>query len=262
MTATITSVKDPHIAQVRALCSRAAREAQRRCVIEGALLIEQAMTAGVPLEFVLTEPDAPLAALTTAAGVPAIGATPSVLRQALRSQRPITAIAIAPLPAESDPDRRYGQLALVLDGIADPGNLGTVIRTACGLGAPDIVCTDRETDLSSRRVLDASRCAVLRVAVHRYPNPREALKALRGNGFEVVVSSPRGSALRSFVPRRGGGLALVLGNETVGVSDEVLAAADAVLAIPMAGDTESLNVGVAAGIAIYALRQKLADQAT
>lgn len=253
----ISSPKDDHIALIRTLATRANRMELGRAVIEGESLIEQALTAGVRLEFILTEPGSALAEQAARTDVPTLTATPALLRQALRTQRPVGAIAVVMLPPENDPTREYGDFALLLDRVADPGNLGTIIRTACGLGATDIVCTDPDTDLSSRRVLDTSRCAVLSATVRRFDTPLDAVKSLRTKGFEVITTSPHGQELQSLVPLSGAPVALVIGNETEGSSEDVLAAADHVVRIPMAGGIESLNVGVAAGLSIYELRLRM-----
>lgn len=255
MAATITSIKDERVVRVRALASRADRERERRCVIEGAPLIEQVLDAGSRIEFLLTAPGALPAARHD---VPRWTATPAVLRQALRTQRPVDAIAVAELPPADDPDRDYGDLAVVLDGVVDPGNLGTIVRTACAFGATDVVCTDPATDLSSRRVLDSSRGAVLRAAVRRFGTPLAAMRNLRGHGFEIVGGSPRGAVPELLAPLSGGPVALVVGNETVGVRPDVLAACDHVVRIPMAGGVESLNVGVATGVSLAELRLRQA----
>jgi TrmH family RNA methyltransferase len=117
-----------------------------------------------------------------------------------------------------------------------------------------VVCTDADTDLTGRRVLDASRAAVLRARIHRYASPVEAVESLRCLGFEVVATSSYAEVEQSATPLRGGRVALVVGNETEGVSAAALAVADHVVRIPMSGGVESLNVGVATGISLYELR--------
>lgn len=263
MASTITSIKHEHVARVRELGARSARQERGRCVIAGAALIQQAIETGLRPEFLLTDvargsesPAAAAAQLGREAGVAVWQASGSVLRHALRSTKPVDAVAVAPLPAENDPGVEPGDFVLVLDGVNDPGNLGTIARTARALGVSDLVCTDSSTDLTSRKVLDASRCAVLRCAVRRYDTPTEAVRALRVAGFEIVATSPRATEPQTRVRLGGGPLALVLGGETAGVAAGVFAESDHVVGIPMAGDVESLNVAVAAGLSIEALRRQ------
>jgi TrmH family RNA methyltransferase len=250
----ITSLKDDRLALVRALDGRAGRAAAGACVLEGAALIEQALAAGATLRFAVRADEAAnlIGGSLAAQGVPVLTARGSLLRQAVRLARPVEWVAVADLAAEAGDE--YGDLAVVLAGVRDPGNLGTIVRTAVALGAADVVCTDVETDLTGRRVLDASRAAVLRAAIHRYPTPLAAVMALRGTGFEVVATSSHAAVVQADTPLRGRRVALVVGNETDGIEPDVLAAADHVVRIPMSGGVESLNVGVATGISLYELR--------
>jgi TrmH family RNA methyltransferase len=253
--AVISSLKDDHLQQVRALASRTGRAEAGGCLLEGAALITQAVEAGATLRFVLAAEDAsdPVTSLLAEARVPVLVAKESVLRQAVRLNRSVSWLAVAELRA-TDGDQPYGDFAVVLDNVLDPGNLGTIVRTAVGLGVADIVCTDPETDLTSRRVLDASRAAVLRARLRRYDTPVEAVRDLQARGFEVVATSGRADTVQGSVRLSGRPVALVVGNETDGVGEEVLALADHVVRIPMSGEVESLNVGVATGISLYELR--------
>jgi TrmH family RNA methyltransferase len=246
-------LKDEHLATIRALDSAADRAQARACVLEGAALIAQAVAADAALRFVVHAEDVvdPVTEALAAQDIPVHQARGSLLRQALRLSRPVEWVAVADLAPEPT---GFGDFAVVLDGVRDPGNLGTIVRTAVALGVDDVVCTDPATDLTSRRVLDASRAAVLRAAIHRYDTPLAAVMALREAGFEVVATSSHGPVVQAETPLRGHRVALVVGNESAGVEPEVLAAADHVVRIPMAGGVESLNVGVAAGISVYELR--------
>jgi len=258
--AVITSLKDDHLQQVRALSSRTGRAEAGGCLLEGSTLITQAVEAGATLRFALAAEGAsdPVASLLAEARVPMLVAKESVLRQAVRLNRPVSWLAVAELAEAAGDEQPYGDFAVVLDNVLDPGNLGTIVRTAVGLGVADIVCTDPETDLTSRRVLDASRAAVLRARLRRYDTPVEAVRDLRERGFEIVATSGRGRTLQGLTPLSGRPVALVVGNETDGVGGEVLEFADHVVRIPMSGEVESLNVGVAAGISLYELRTRMA----
>jgi TrmH family RNA methyltransferase len=254
VTPTITSLKDEHLAVIRALETRSGRADAGACVLESPSLIIQALASGAPLRFAVHADDAPdpVEKILTAQGVPVFQTRAPLLRQALRLSRPVGWVAVAELPAEPGPEE-YGDFAVVLDDVRDPGNLGTIVRTSVALGVADVVCTDQDTDLTSRRVLDSSRAAVLRAAVHRYASPLAAVTALRQQGFEVVATSSRGATEQSATPLRGTRVALVVGNETDGIGQPVQDAADHVVRIPMAGGVESLNVGVATGISLYEL---------
>jgi TrmH family RNA methyltransferase len=249
----IDSIKDERIVAARALGTRAGRLAAGRCLVEGESLVRQVLAAGSTVDYVLCAEDGPAEPLP----VPVFAVREGLLRKVTGSAKPPGWLAVVELPAEAGPDEPYGDFAVVCDRVADPGNLGTIVRTARALGVRDVVLTDAETDLGSRRVLDAARGAVLGARVHRFDGPVAAVRALRERGFQVVATSPRGARLQSLAPLRSGRVALVVGNETDGVDQATVDAADLVVQIPMAGAVESLNVGVAAGISIYELRMTM-----
>ncbi len=256
----VESIKDERIAAARALVTRSGRESAGRCLVEGPVLISQLVTAGVAVEYVLRpdgadDPDC-LAALAEA-GVPVWPVREGLLRKVTGRARPSDWLAVVTLPSETAAAREYGDFAIVCERIVDPGNLGTIVRTASTLGADDIVVTDEQTDVFSRKVVHAARGAVFGSRVHRFATPGDAVASLREQGFQIVATSPRGAHVQSLAPLAGGRVALVVGNETDGVCEETLSVADLVVQIPMAGDAESLNVGVAAGISIYELRMRM-----
>ncbi|MGD3108802.1 TrmH family RNA methyltransferase [Streptomyces sp. YGL11-2] len=256
----IDAIKDPRITAARALATRSGRAAAGRCLVEGAGLIRQARAAGARLDCVLRAAgvhDASLEGELRDAQVPVHSVRDGLLRKVTGGTKPVDWLAVAQLPGPAQEADPYGDFAVVCERVADPGNLGTIVRTARALGVRDVVLTDETTDLSSRRVVDASRGAVLDCRVRRFADPAGAVAALRAAGFQIVVTSPRGTHLQSMAPLRGRRVALVVGNETEGVSDAVQAAADLVVQIPMAGAVESLNVGVATGISIYELRMRM-----
>ncbi|MFE6690149.1 TrmH family RNA methyltransferase [Streptomyces sp. NPDC057743] len=259
----VSSVKDERLAAVRALGTRAGRAAAGACVLEGRALIDQVLAAGTPLLEVLRAEgaagaeDEGLARRLRDRGVVVHRVRDGVLRQVAGTARPVAWLALAALPADAEVTTPWGDFALVCDGVADPGNLGTLVRSGRALGIEDVVLTDATTDVTSRRVLDASRGTVLTTRTRRFESPSAAVAALRAAGFQIVATSPRGRQLQALAPLDGRPVALVVGGETAGVSQEVIDAADLLVAIPMAGAVESLNVGVAAGISLYELRTKM-----
>lgn len=134
---------------------------------------------------------------------------------------------------------------LFLDGVRDPGNLGTIIRTGAALGYTDIVCRDCADVYSAKTV----RSAMSGVTVCNFPTL--SIAEVKASGYKIVCADMAGTPLDAFRPD-GDKLCLVIGNEANGISSEVLAAADAVVSIPMQ-HMESLNASVSAGIIMYSL---------
>jgi TrmH family RNA methyltransferase len=140
---------------------------------------------------------------------------------------------------------------LVLDAIQDPGNVGTLVRTAAGLGATATVALTGTVDLWNAKVVRSAMGAhFFHPALHCTWD--ELRLFLHDAGMPLWGADARGTpAARGLAPRR---LALAVGNEGNGLSADVRAAASQLVALPLAEPVESLNVAVAAGILLYELR--------
>lgn len=255
---TITSVKDERIQTARALTTRAGRIGAGLALADGARLVTQILAAGTPVEAVLVPDgrvDPGLAAEAERTGVELQATRPGVLRHVLASATPPDAIAVVPFRAEEAGTTPAGSLTVVCDGVADPGNLGSIFRTAMGLGCDAVVVTG-DIDPTGRRVVEASRGAVLRAGVHRFPDGPAAVSTLRDGGWLVIAADGAGDVTFDEVGADapdGRPVALVVGNETDGLDGRVRRAAEVVARIDLVAGVESLNVGVATGIALHVL---------
>jgi TrmH family RNA methyltransferase len=141
----------------------------------------------------------------------------------------------------------------VLDAVQDPGNVGTMLRTALGLGASGLVALAGTAELANPKVVRGSMGALFRLrAVHA--SPGDFLEWARGAGVRLWVASAQGVPLgRGALGARDRRppVALVVGNEGAGTSPAIEAAAERRIAIPLAPGVESLNVAVAAGILLH-----------
>ena len=147
-------------------------------------------------------------------------------------------------------------LALVLVGVADPGNTGTIIRTAEACAACCVVVAGG-ADPWAPKAVRASAGSVLRVPVVGAADAGAALKTLREAGASIVAADSReGEAHDSGVLAGQSPVALVLGSESHGLDHSILAPADIRVRIGMAGDTESLNVAMAATILAFEYRRR------
>jgi TrmH family RNA methyltransferase len=141
---------------------------------------------------------------------------------------------------------------LVLDGVQDPGNVGTMVRTAAALGATATVALPGTVDLWNAKVVRSAMGAhFLHTAVHVTWDDLRAF--LTRTGTSLWGADTRGTALDSATaaPER---LAIAVGNEGAGLSSTVRDAATSLVSLPLAAGVESLNVAVAAGILLYQLR--------
>jgi TrmH family RNA methyltransferase len=149
-----------------------------------------------------------------------------------------------------------GDLVLVADSIQDPGNLGALARVAEACGADCLVVTGDAADPFGPKALRASAGSTLRVRVFEGRDAGQALGRLRAAGLCLAVSSPHEGEdfARLTWPAR---VALILGSEARGLSEELLAAGDLRVMVPMAPGIESLNLSVAAGILAMAISRGL-----
>ncbi len=138
---------------------------------------------------------------------------------------------------------------LVLDGIQDPGNLGTILRTADSANLNQIIVSKDTADCYNPKVVRSTMGGIFRVNVIKANNLVECLNEIKKHEFEIVVTSL--DTDKSVYDINYNKKVVVIGNEANGVSKEIMAMADKKVKIPMLGKTESLNAGVAAGIMIY-----------
>ena len=140
-------------------------------------------------------------------------------------------------------------IIIALDGIQDPGNLGTIIRTIDSANLKQIIVSKNTVDSFSSKVIRSTMGAIYRVNVIEVENLNETLSNLKEDGFETVVTAL--DAKESIYDIDYNKKIIVIGNEANGVTDEVKKIADKKVKIPMLGKTESLNASVATGIMIY-----------
>ena len=170
------------------------------------------------------------------------------------------------LVAAETPRRELGGLkpgardvVLLLDAIQDPGNAGTLIRTADALGCAGVIALPGTVDVWNPKVVRAAAGSLFRRPVV------EATVAAVGEwaaslGASILAGDAHGSAIDDVTVR--GPVVLAVGNEGAGLSDDVARLATTLVAIPIRGSAESLNVGVAAGILLYEVTRRLNAETT
>jgi RNA methyltransferase, TrmH family len=255
------SIRHPTIKRLRRLSGRrSARSAERAFVIDGPTLLGDALDAGVPVDEVVAEAGCPedLLARAAAAGAMVRSVADGVLARVTDTvtPQPVAAIArfedVPPGTAVS----AAGPLALVLVGVRDPGNAGTLLRSAEAAGAGAVLFCDGSVDPYGPKCVRSSAGSVFRVAVTRSGDTGEALGCLASAGLGTVATVARGARSYDEVDLADP-VALVLGNEAHGLPEDVAARVERSVTIPMAGRTESLNVGMAGTILCFeSLRQR------
>ena len=247
MTQRITARKNPLLQQVRRLLSsRKERENTGLFVADGTKLLGEAVKWWPGLETVILS-DGVEAVVPE--GVRLVRVPADVMESISPMQTPQGALFVCRLPEKRKFTPQPGML--LLDGIQDPGNLGTILRTADALGVP-VALLDGCADPYSHKVVRASMGAVFR-NVPMQVNWQQALDCCKEAAIEVAVTalSDRARDIRSADLQT---MAVVIGSEGQGVRPEILAAAQAELIIPMNENCESLNAAVAAAIVMWQMK--------
>jgi TrmH family RNA methyltransferase len=252
------------VKQVRRLIAkRSVRRAEGMLVAEGVELVSVALDAGAPVASVFLAPgarrDPAIEAVVVrafAAGARVFDLAPGVLERVADTVSPQPVLAVVAYATTSLAAFGGAGYVVVCAGVRDPGNGGTVIRTADATGADGVVCCDGTVDVTNPKTVRASAGSVFHVPVADGGDPHAAVDALRSAGMAVVGTTLRGGTdyLSVDWTRR---VAIVLGNEAGGLPASLSAACDTLVTIPMAGRAESLNVGVAAAVLGFeVLRQR------
>lgn len=252
---------DPRLADFRDLSTadrRPDRPGGRGLVIaEGVVVVERLLASPYPVRGLLGVRQRIEALGDQLAGldVPAYVAAPEVMAECVgfHLNRGVLAAADrAPAPALTDL-LATARCVAVLEGVGDHENLGALFRNAAALGVSGVLLGPGCADPLYRRSVRVSMGHVLRVPFAPLTPWPGGLSMLRDNGFRVLALSPRAGALGlREATAAGGKLALVVGSEGPGLTDEAIDASDAAVRIPMTDGVDSLNVATAAAIAFYA----------
>jgi RNA methyltransferase, TrmH family len=236
------------------------RQAEARYVAEGPTLLEEALGAGVPVESVYAGPGAPadLLARAEAAGARVFPLAPGVLERVADTATPQPVLSVLPVAAVGLETLREATMVVVCIEIRDPGNAGTLMRSARAAGADGVVLCGNSVDLFNPKTVRASAGAFFHMPVVQCGPPEPVLAEVAGWGLRRLAAVARGGVDPALVDL-GGRFALVVGNEARGLEGEALATVEDLVTIPMAADTESLNVGVATAVICFeAARQRRA----
>jgi TrmH family RNA methyltransferase len=258
----IMSVQNTRVKDWAQLLERRGREKQGKYVIEGYHLIEEALKAGAQVEVILflAEKGSP-AELVTLAGdraVEWVGVSAAVLAKCSDAQTPQGVVAIVARPQVGMDKLLAGEhdLVVVLDGVQDPGNLGTIIRSADAVGAKAVVLGRGTVDLFNPKTIRSTMGSMYHLPIVE-ADLGELLPRARERGVRLVTTSlqAQGSCYDTDLRQPSW---LIFGNEAKGVSPEVAAQSDVQVIIPMQGKAESLNVAMAATVLLFeAARQRM-----
>ena len=252
----IASVRNPAVQALREL--QRARERRRTGLLlaDGAKLVGEALSLGL-CRTLLVQADrlgqyAQTAEVAERAGCEVLLVSEAVMRAVSEERTPQGIACAAAIPSEAA--ELQGELIVALDGVQDPGNVGTIVRTADAAGFDGVLLGGGCADLYGAKALRATMGSAFRMRVRRAEDLRTELDAMKRRGYAVAATELGGEDFYAACPRRHA--VLVIGSEGQGVSAAVREAATHHLALPMRGGAESLNAAVAAGIMMYEMARE------
>jgi len=252
----ITSVHNPQVQMLRDLQKAKNRREAGLFLAESVKMVREALELGLCRTLVVEtkrrEDHAQLIELAQQGGCEVLLVTAAIMQAISEQKTPQGVLCTVQIPAEPDP--LGGRLIVAMDGVQDPGNVGTILRTADAAGFDGALLSGACADLYGSKTLRATMGSVFRVPVRRVSDLPAALEALKAEGYAIVATELGGADFYANCPHDKA--VLVIGSEGRGVSQEVRDAATHHLALPMRGGAESLNAAVAAGIMIYEMARE------
>lgn len=258
----ITGLQNPVVKAAAELKQKKYRQQQGLFLAEGLRTVEEAVRYGnvKSVFYTAIEDDRTRSVLEEAASkqVQLICVSEAVLKKIADTETPQGVIAVCETgKAGLEELLATGKMLLVLDRVGDPGNIGTMLRTADAAGLGGLVLLKGSADIYAPKTVRASMGSLFHLPVVSGVSETEFVSSARKAGYELLVTSLDGADNLYKADLRGR-LAFVMGNEANGVTDSLLEAADKRVFIPMQGRAESLNVAMAAGVVMFeALRQRL-----
>ena len=246
----ITSLKNAKVTTWKSLKDRKGRKETGCFLVEGRKMLEEAIASAFPVEAILVD-DARLAEFHLPENVAVFTMPGHVLAAVCDTKTPQGIAAVVRITEVE----LKGKRLVAMDGVQDPGNVGTIIRTADAAGFEGIILSGQCADVFSPKVLRATMGSIFRMGIRVTDDLAGVLQSMVEEGASVLSSQLDGEPFyqRSPLNER---FVLVIGSEGNGVSQAVRDAATHHLALPMRGGAESLNAAVAAGIMIYEMARE------
>ena len=242
----ISSVTNPKIKSLLALRKKAERYNELKFLVEGLHLTQEAYKNNL-LELVLSTDEK---LLNTFKNTKQILVNDAVINKLSTTTTPQNIIGVVKMNKN---EFKITDKYIVLDDVNDPGNLGTIIRTAAALGFDMIISSIQTVDYYNEKVLRATQGAIFKIPLFKM-NLIDAINLLKKNNVKLYGTSLK-SAISVTTVDKNSKLAFVLGNEANGVSEDVLNVCDQNIIIPLDNNVESLNVGIAGAILMWELKK-------
>jgi TrmH family RNA methyltransferase len=261
----VTSLSNPIVKDIKALSAKKTRDETKSFLAEGLKLVIDALDLGWTIRtlvYAKNVKDKPqvvqCATKTVARGGLVLEVSEKVLASITRRDNPQMVVGIFTQRWTNLRDIRpkTGETYVALDRVRDPGNLGTIIRTADAAGASGVILLGETTDPYSMETVRATMGSVFALPLVK-ASPADFLAWKKGAGVSVVATHLAGAVDYRTIDYRKKPVVLLMGNEQQGLPDELAREADALARIPQAGLADSLNLAIATGIMLFEARRHL-----
>ena len=246
----ISSTKNEKIKELAKLQTAKGRKKAGLYLLEGEHLVEEAIKETAPIELMVVSSNRleDYQHLLEQTVVQVLVVSQEVFQKLSMTETTQGILAIVKIENQTEPPCS-GRI-IVLDAVQDPGNLGTIVRTADAAGFDAVVLGTGTVDLYNDKVIRSMQGSHFHIPVLQ-ADLREYLAALKNQGVEVAVTALHRDSKDYSILQGKSDIAIVVGNEGQGVSSEVIELADVVVTIPMFGKAESLNVAIASALLMY-----------
>jgi RNA methyltransferase, TrmH family len=257
----LTSIKNPLIKQIRKLHSSKERRKQNLLLLEGTNLVDTACQVDYRLDTIFytdrwRENHQPLCLKLGAKEIQMQLVSPEVLSAIATTVSPDGVVAIAKRRPAQEAVLTQTKLRLAIERLQDPGNLGTIIRTAVATGVDGLWLSNGCVDIDNPKVLRASVGEWFRLPIAVDQDLSELVRQHQQQGVQVIAAASQATQSYWEIDFNCPSL-ILLGNEGAGLSEELVALADQQVKIPLANGVESLNVAVATALLLYEAQRQL-----
>jgi TrmH family RNA methyltransferase len=252
----IESVHNPRIKKWAELLTKKGREKHSRFLIEGVRLVEEGIRSQAPIEAVIWESGKSFEILNALPpNVEQWEVSEAVIKKLTDTENAQGIAAVVRMEQESafDLNNKIPSLILLVDGVQDPGNLGTIIRSADAAGADGVILGKGTVDLYNPKVVRSTMGSLFHLPIIT-ASLEEWIPRLKGAEYKIIATSLETDQLFSEI-NYSDKCAIIVGNEGNGVRRGILDLSDVKVKIPIYGKAESLNVGVAASLLLYEARR-------
>ena len=252
----IDSTSNKLIKSTKKLLERSGRKESGKFIIEGRRLVCDALENGADVDYILFEQGTERFDVGTTNVYELSHKAYSALKTTVNSQGVMAVVNIQENGdfVPTDDDRC---LFIYLDGVSDPGNMGTIIRTADASGVNGIILSENCVDIYNPKVVRSTMASIFNVPIYFDDSNRTVLKKMNENAINIISGSLQGDNSIYDVDFKSR-CAIVIGNEANGITNEVIDLSTMLVKIPIIGKAESLNAAVACAVMAYeCLRQNL-----